>query len=332
MPSHGLVSRRFVVPRPSDDVNLTDVAHAEIVVRGMEYEHTLGVPGSYDGITLRHEFARVHDTFTGMTQGRRFEVCEFSLANYLTLRAAGNGWLTAIPVFPYRAFRHSLAFTRKDSPLVGLRELAGRRVGVEDYSMTAAVWFRALLREEYGVDHRSITWVTRPGQRFPLPRGATVEQTDSDLEALAAEGAIDALLVVSPRDARRARHERQLRPVLSDAQSEERAYYERTRTYPIHHCIVIRCDVLERIPTLPNILYGAYERAKTRAYERRLGATLVPWGGGHWLRTFDLFGGDPLPYGWTPANRAIVERLAHALQEQGFVAAVPDVNRLFTLP
>jgi 4,5-dihydroxyphthalate decarboxylase len=80
-----------------------------------------------------------------------------------------------------------------------------------------------------------------------------------------------------------------------------------------------------------DILYDAYEDAKTRAYQRRLGATLVPWASAHWARTLELFGGDPLPYGWTSANRAIVARLAANLHEQGFIPAVPDVDRLFAM-
>src|SRR5688572_13839204 len=237
----------------------------DIVIRGMEYEHTLGVPGTHGKITFGYEPMRVGDTFAAMVRGGALEVCEFSLANYLTLRSTGNDWLTAIPVFPYRAFRQSLAVTRKESALSSLTELGGRRVGVEDYSMTAAVWFRALLREEYGVDHRSITWVTRPTQRLPRPAGATVETTDADLERLASDGAIDALLAVSSRDARLPAKQRRLRPLLPDPEREERAYYERTRIYPIHHTIVVRNDVLERFPGIVGVLYGAYQGAKTQA-------------------------------------------------------------------
>src|SRR5688572_33454913 len=103
----------------------------DIVIRGMEYEHTLGVPGLHRGVTLGYAPMRIQETFDAMVPGRALEVCEFSLANYLTLRATGHDWLTAIPVFPYRAFRHSLAVTRKDSVLTNLIELRGRRVGGE---------------------------------------------------------------------------------------------------------------------------------------------------------------------------------------------------------
>src|SRR5258708_7289552 len=131
----------------------------EILIRGGDYEHTLDIPGEYrDGIRIGYAPMRVQDIFVAMLKERRFQPCEFSLANYLILHAGTDRWLTAVPVFPFRAFRHSLAVTRRDSTLTSLDQLAGTRIGVEDYSMTAAVWFRGLIEDEYGVDHRSITW------------------------------------------------------------------------------------------------------------------------------------------------------------------------------
>jgi 4,5-dihydroxyphthalate decarboxylase len=102
--------------------------------------------------------------------------------------------LTVVPAFPYRAFRHSLAAVRLDSDLVSLSQLGGKRVGMEDYSMTAAVWFRGLLEDDYGVGQREITWVTRAKQRFAFPAVAQVEATTHDLEGLLVDGAIDAFL------------------------------------------------------------------------------------------------------------------------------------------
>lgn len=303
-----------------------------IVVCGGDYEYTLGITGMYAGVHLAYEPMRVQDIFVAMLESRRFEACEFSLANYLTLRASGQHWLTAVPVFLNRAFRHALAVTRRDSALTSLAQLAGKRVGVEDYSMTAAVWFRGLLREEYGVDHRAITWVTRPKQRFPFPDDATVETNETPLEDLLSEGHIDALLAMSLKDSRLPAAKRRLRPILQNPQADEQAYYERTSIYPINHCVVIRNDVLEKHPAVVDAIYSAYALAKERAYARQLGTTLVPWGKAHWARSFEIFGGDPLSYGLTPVNRMVVERLALYLQQQGFIAAAPDIDALFALP
>ncbi|HEV7800210.1 MAG TPA: hypothetical protein VGP15_03955 [Burkholderiales bacterium] len=301
----------------------------EITISGGDYEHMLGIAGTHEDFRLAYEPMRVQDIFRGMLESRRFEVCEYSLANYITLRGTGQQWMTAVPVFPYRAFRHGLAVTRVDSPLTKLDQLAGKRIGVEDYSMTAAVWFRGILQDEYGVDLRSIKWVTKSRQRFPLPANATIEQTDTDLEQLVTRGEIDVLLGFNLRDGQRAQNERQLRTVLADPKAEERAYYERTGIYPIMHTVVMREDVLAQNPQLPAAIYAAYTAAKEQAYRRQLGATLVPWGKHHWACAFGLFDGDPLPYGLTEGNRMQVERLAGYLKQQGFIPAAPSVESLF---
>jgi 4,5-dihydroxyphthalate decarboxylase len=303
-----------------------------ITVYGGDYEHTLAVSGVYHGVHLTYEATPVQNIFVPMLESRRFEICEFSLANYLTLRAAGETWLTAVPVFPQRAFRHGLAVTCKESTLESLDALAGKRVGVEDYSMTAAVWFRGLLQEEYGVDPNSITWVTRAKQRFPFPEGARVEKTEHALEDLLCGGEIDAMLGFGLKDSRRPPEERRLRPVLRDVLTEERRYFERTGIYPINHTVVIRSDVFDGNPATAAAVCAAYQHAKERAYERQIGTTLIPWGKLEWTRTFALFGGDPLPYGLDATNRLVVGRLARYLREQGFIANEPDLDSVFVTP
>ena len=305
---------------------------SDFVIRGGDYEHTLGISGVYAGVRLGYEARPLQGLFAEMLERRHYEVCEFSLANYLTLRGTGQDWLTAVPIFPYRTFRHSLPAVRRESSLRSLDELSGKRVGVEDYSMTAAVWFRGLLRDEYAIDHHSITWVTWAKQRFPFPVGARVETTPHDMEELLCDGAIDAFLGMSLRDSALPPGERRLRPLLADARAEEEAYFARTAIYPIHHCVVIRNDALEREPALADAVFAAYAGAKERAYRRRLGTTMVPGGKPYWVDMFERFGGDPLPYGLTPANRRVIERLADCLREQGFIETTPSLDAVFSVP
>jgi len=304
-------------------------AQREIVLRGGDYDHVSGIDGSADGmIRLAYRPMRLQEIFISMLTQRAFEACEFSLANYLILRAAGQDWLSAIAVFPHRAFRHSLIVTRRDSPMTDLAHLAGKRIALEDYSMTAAVWVRILLREDHGVDHRSITWVTPRAQRLPIPAGARVEHTDDDLETLLETGRVDAMLGFYLRDRMRPAAEQRLRPLLSDFAAVERDYFERTQIYPINHCIVVRNDVLAELPTLPGLVAQSYARAKSSAYARR-SPTVLPWGTAHWDEDMRLFGDDPLPYGLNAINRKVVGALAEGLREQGFIATPPPLDRLF---
>jgi 4,5-dihydroxyphthalate decarboxylase len=300
-----------------------------IEVTGGDYEHTLGLAGIHDKIDIRYTTAPLREVFLRMLTERCYEACEFSLSNYLMLKDRGADWLHAIPVFPYRAFRHSTLYVRKSSPLREPADLRGKRVGVPDFSMTAAVWTRGILADQYGVQWQELCWVVSGKQRFTTLPGVTLEAVSGDLEALLIEGKIDALLAPQTADGRKPAGERYLRSLIADAQAAEEAYLHTFGIYPINHVVVIRTDTLQRLPELPRVLLEAYEQAKARAYARQLGATLMPWGARHWKKTFDQFAGDPLPYGLNDINRKVVSTLARFLHEQKLIERQPELDPLF---
>ena len=119
-----------------------------IELYGGDYEHTLELAGQSGGFDIRYNTAPVVEIFEKMLTERAFEACEFSLSNYIMLKDRGASWLHAVAVFPYRAFRHSTLYVRKDSAIRAPKDLVGKRIGVPDYSMTAAVW-REMVR--YGL-------------------------------------------------------------------------------------------------------------------------------------------------------------------------------------
>ncbi len=298
-------------------------------IYGGDYEHVLELARTREDIDLRYITRPANDIFATMLRDQAYEVCEFSLSNYIMLKDRGADWLDAIPVFPYRAFRHATLHVQNDSPLRQPADLRGKLIGVLDYSMTAAVWTRGILGQQYGVHWSELRWVASGPQRFPTPQGVSVDIIDRDLEAELIAGRIDALLSPSTKDERRPAGERQLRPLLDDPQSAEEEYLRNYGGYPINHTVVVRSDIRTRNPALPRILYDAYSDAKARAYKRQLGTTLVPWGRRHWQTVFDLFDGDPLPYGLTPGNQAEVQRLADFLYEQKLVSQRISATALF---
>ena len=113
---------------------------------------------------------------------------------------------TAIPAFVSRAFRHN-GFLRAGSSIKTLADLAGKRVGVPEYQMTAALWMRGLLSDEYGVDPAEIHWRTGAGQgckherlSLDLPNGMIAEPIEDGetLQDLLLRGDIDAVLALIP--------------------------------------------------------------------------------------------------------------------------------------
>ena len=303
-----------------------------IEVHGGDYEHVLAVPGIHNGIDIRYVIGRPDEIFVRMLREQAYEACEFSLANFLMLRDRGIDWLRALPIFPYRAFRHATLYVHKDSPLQKPADLFGKRIGVRDFSMTAAVWTRGILSDQYGVRWSDLHWVVRGPQRFAQLPGVALEHFDGELEEALAGGAIDALLATATTDSDRPPAERRFRHLIPDVEAAEWSYYRDFGIYPINHTVVVRADALARLPGLPAALWQAYVEAKAHAYRRKLGATLLPWGASHWQRLFDAFAGDPLPYGLSAANRNVVDRLACYLHDQRLISAIPEVELLFIDP
>jgi 4,5-dihydroxyphthalate decarboxylase len=305
------------------------MSNQKIDLYGGDYEHVLGLSGSYHDIEVSYVIRPLLEIFEGMLSDRNYEACEFSLSNYIMLKARGANWLHAIPIFPYRAFRHSTLYVRRDSPLKEPTDLRGKTVGVPDYSMTAAVWTRGILGEQYGVHWSEMHWVASGPQRFSVIEGVDLQVVDLDPETEVIKGRIDAVLTPTPRDEKLPKFERRLRSLIANVQEAEEAYVRDYGVYPINHVIVMHEDALARLSQLPQALFEAYAESKKRAYKRRLGTTLMPWGMRHWLKVFDQFDGDPLPYGLTRLNRSVISRLAAFLYDQKLTSRELSMEELF---
>jgi 4,5-dihydroxyphthalate decarboxylase len=296
---------------------------------GGDYAHVRAMSRVRDGIDIRYTPRPLKEVFERMIAERAFESCEFSLSNYLMLRAAGADWLTAIPVFPFRTFRHSALYVRRDSPFETPADLVGKRVAVADYSMTAAVWVRGTLNDRHGVHWTSIRWVSGRNQRFAQDYGVDLSHIDEPLEEALINGNADAFLGPFTADEKKPLEQRVLRPLFRDLHQAERTYFAETGIFPIGHTVVIRNDVLERLPSLPKILFDAFADAKVQARRDHPEATLTPGNPELWRKLQRSFDGDALSYGLTKRNSEVIETLARYLLEQGLISQIPPLLTLF---
>lgn len=301
-----------------------------MIVMGGDYEHTLGLAADAPECGgIIYQPSVITDLYRMILGRGAFEASEFSLANHAMYKDRGDNWLTAIPAFPSRCFRHSAVFVRKDSPLTHLGQLKGRRIGAVEYTMTAAVWVRGHMLEDFGTHWTDVTWVSAERQRFAPPERARVAKTATDLEELLERGEIDALLAPKPRDMLRPKHERKFRHLFKDVEKVERDFFARTGLFPIMHTAVIRHDALEKWPGSAKPLFDAYVAAKRRAMQRRLATTFLPWAERYWDDTLEAFGGDPYRYGLTPDNRRNIETLGRFLLEQQLIERPVEIEALF---
>lgn len=231
-----------------------------------------------EGVELNYIALKPGETFWRQLNHEEFDASEMSLSSYTILRSEGDERFIALPVFPSRTFRHSAIYLRADSPITSPRELKGKRIGVGDYQMTAAVWVRGFLQHDYGVRPEDVRWVAgKPIRTIHPPDGIALELTGESLEELLERGAIDALVsVVLPRHLGSS-----VRRLLQDFRSVEQDYYRRTRIFPIMHTLALRRSVYERDPWLAVSLYKAFCGARDLAagwrYDTDALAVSLPW-------------------------------------------------------
>ena len=137
-----------------------------------------------------------------------FDISEYSLANYCARLAASEpAPIVALPVFPSRVFRHSSIYVREAAGIRNARDLAGRVVGIPQWSQTATVYVRGWLMHDADVPLESIKWiqagVDQAGRRDPirsrLPSGIRMEsRPDRTLNHMLLSGEIDAMITARP--------------------------------------------------------------------------------------------------------------------------------------
>lgn len=270
-----------------------------------------------------------------------YEVSELSFSNFVRLTARGSCDYVGLPIFPSRSFRHSAWYVRKDGPVRAPEDLRGKRIGVREYSMTAAVVARGALADETGVRADEIEWVIGDVDvrerdvitPTPLPRDYRISALPPGIFLIdqLLGGEIDALLAYKPPKAFMAGDPRIVR-LYEDYGSREEASYRRSGMFPIMHLMGVRRDVVEADPDLPMALCDAFTKAKDSALDtlrsvQALGVSL-PWLVQEVSRTSALMGPDWWPYG-IARNRDTLGAMLRYLHEQGLVERIPTLEDIF---
>ncbi|OAG36749.1 hypothetical protein AYO21_09022 [Fonsecaea monophora] len=293
---------------------------------------------------LSVNFIDVHhprDIFDRMIANQEFDASELSSSEYITRHVAGDSTFIALPVFPSRVFRHSFIVVNKDR-IKEPKDLNGKRIGVQLYTMTAAVFIRGLLQHEYGVDISSIEWVEgkmegpgshgKPSALKPLKPIKITQNTNptKSLSDLLESGEIDATIGADiPACLGKAPHIDRLFP---DFKKVEMDYYKRTGIFPIMHLVAMRRDYYEQNKFAASALYNALNESKELARKRMesTGALryMLPWLPQELDEIHDVFGEDCWPYG-IEENRKTLEALVQCLYDQSMIEKKVPIEELF---
>lgn len=293
-----------------------------------------------EGIELNYLAMPVEEIFWRMMKHEEFDVSELSMGAFLTAAARGRRPFVGIPVFPSRSFRHRCIFVNSAAGIEKPEDLRGKRVGVPEYSMTAAVWLRGLLEHEYGVAPHEIHWIQageeEPGRKdrvdFEMPAGIHLEnKSDRTLNEMIESGEIDA--VISPRmPTCFVNNSTRVRRLFPNYREVEMSYFRKTGLFPIMHVIVIKRSIYQEEPWVAETLYKAFCAAKElcmqELYDTNILRISLPWTSAEYEQTRDLMTTDYWPYGLEP-NRYNLETLHGYLYEQGLIKQRLDLDTLF---
>ena len=293
-----------------------------------------------EGVELNYLTLQPAEIFWRMLQFKEFDASEMSASEYITRHVAQKSAFVALPVFPSRMFRHG--FITVDSRVIRKpKDLEGKKIGVQLYTMTAAIWIRGLLQRDQNVDLSRVQWIEgaiesprphgKPTVLPPLkPVSITQNTSGKSLSQLLEDGEIQAIIGADlPTGLGKVPHVQRLFPDFKEA---EKAYFRRTGIFPIMHLVVMRRDFHEKYPFVATSLCNAFSESKALAYKRMryLGALryMLPWLPSELDEINEVFGGDPWPYGIEP-NRKTLDALVQFLVDQSMIERAVPVDELF---
>lgn len=312
-----------------------------------------------DKLNLEIHVTTPPELFFRNLKSDEFDVFEMSLSEFLITRerAQGDRWQwSALPIFPAKAFVWLGLFANTAAGIAGLADFRGKRIGVPDYVMTAALWMRIFLRELHAISPSEISWFI--GRVPELSHGGMLNIDSKppagvSLTWLTAEQTFDVMLDRGDLDAAygfEPRHDPKLfklnidryggtplednprlKRLFSDGgRSVVGAFFKKTGIVPANHVIVAQRRLLEENSWLAAELYKLFSASKQTAYERGKYASpaYLYFAGADPKDQASTFGDDPFPFGISK-NRPMLEILFRNSNAEGLTQRLAKIEEVF---
>lgn len=311
-----------------------------------DYDRTRAIQNGQvqvDGADVNFIPLRVEETFYRMLRHHEFDVAEMSLSSYVMTLCQDDPPFIAIPIFPSKFFRHGNIYVNTNSGIESPADLVGKKVGNPEYQMTACVWQRGILAEQYGVPVDGVSYWTggidEPGriEKLPLDLPPNIQVTpvpeDRCLSDMLDTGELDAVYAaVAPSSFYRAKSP-SVRRLFPDYPQVEASYYQQTGIMPIMHTVVIRRDVYEANRWLAQSLTKAFVQAQQFVFDDVVDTSalkyMLPWLIAEAERTREVFGKDNFWEYGLEANRTTLETFLRYSHEQGLAKRLFEPADLF---
>lgn len=279
--------------------------------------------------------------FDRMSGGEEFDVAEYSSSEFIQRYAAGKCNFVALPVFLSRSFRHDVIGINKSAGIKTAKDVEGKKIGVALYTMTAAIFVRGLLSDEFGVDFSKCQWIqgaiNTAGSHgdphvLPLLKQPNLIKgpANKSLDEMLVAG--DVAMTMGTSIPRSVLSNPSVGRLFPNYYEDEKAYYKKTKIFPIMHLVAIRKDIYEKHPFVATSLYNAFVQSKVLAlkkmYSTRALRYMMPFLPAQVEELRDVFGDDPWPYG-VEESRPTLEALVRYMHEQHFIDRKIPIEELF---
>lgn len=293
-----------------------------------------------DGVDPIYMLLNPEEMFFRAMRSMDFDIAELSFSSYLVKHSKGDCPYIAIPVFLSRAFRHTSIYVRKDR-IKKPEDLKGKRVGLPEYQLTANVWARAILQDDFGVRPEDVTWVRggidTPGRpekiKLQLPANVKVEAAPEGktISELLDHGDIDGFIGPRP-PSRSALANPNIGWLFDDPTAVAKDYYRRTGVFPIMHVVGIRKELAAQHPWLPGAVFKAFTQSKAAALallsDTSATKVTLPFVEEQLKAARETMGDDYWSYGVAPALKTLETFVRHH-HSQGLSARLMSVDELF---
>ena len=312
--------------------------------------------------------------YRNLLYGLDFDASEMSISETLLAKerneTLGKGrwdW-TPIPVFLTRGHFWADFYVNTSSGIKDFGDLRRKRIGVPDYAMTAALWFRITLKELYGIEAWDNIWyncrskeLSQGGmlglhlEEHGVVNGVTLHwlTAHQTMDVMLDRGELDASFlpkswIVSPSNMKEGitagdptvidryggtslTDNPRIRRLFDDeGKAIISAFFRRTGCYHANHHVIIKNSILQEHPWVAMELYKAFQRSKEVVYEqaKRAQSAYLYFEGNDWREQAAVFGEDPYPLGLR-AMRKTIERAIQGSLEQGLIRKPIKVEDLY---